>query len=144
MIPAGKGDGPRRRLVCSDFYRDRFAGHGIEVLVPDTPDRTLVDRVIFEELTRGILSDRSRQDYLRVIADLTARGAEGIILGCTEISLLITQTDVPSTPLYDTTALHVARAVELALERRPLPEASRRPSPPRTWPELRLRPPPSE
>ena len=98
-----------------DFYRGRLAErHDLEVLVPDTEDRATVHRVIYDELVLGEVRDESRAEYLRIIDDLRARGAEAVIEGCTEISLLVRQehTDVP---LYDTTALHAAAAVEMAL-----------------------------
>jgi aspartate racemase len=107
-------------VMEAEFYRDRFADHGLRVLVPDQQDRALVHRVIFEELTRGIVDDRSRQEYLRVMRELIAQGADGIVLGCTEISLLVAPEDLPDAVLYDTTALHVDRAVDLALGLRPL------------------------
>ena len=104
----------------ADFYRARFADHGFEVLVPPERDRTLVHRVIFEELTRGIVDDHSRQEYLRIMRDLVDRGAQGIVLGCTEIGLLVAAKDMPATTLYDTTALHVDRAVRISLGLHPL------------------------
>jgi aspartate racemase len=102
-------------VMQADFYRDRFAGHGIDVLVPPAADQEVVHRIIFDELTRGRVSAASRMEYVRIMVDLVSRGAQGIVLGCTEISLLVGPGDLPGTPLYDTTALHVARAVELAL-----------------------------
>lgn len=97
------------------FYRDRLAQRfGLEVLVPETEDRTLIHRVIYDELVAGAVSGASRQSYREVIARLVARGAEAIVLGCTEIMLLIGADDSP-VPLFDTTALHAAAAVELAL-----------------------------
>lgn len=96
------------------FYRDRMAGHGIEVLVPDAPDRALVHDVIYRELTRGRIEDSSRQEYRRIVGALAGRGAEGVVLGCTEIPLLIGPDDT-RVPLFDTTRLHVEHAVELAL-----------------------------
>ena len=102
-------------VMEADFYRARFADFGFEILVPAERDRALVHRVIFEQLTRGIIDDRSRQDYLRIMRDLVARGAQGIVLGCTEISLLVAAPDMPGTVLYDTTALHVERAVRISL-----------------------------
>ncbi|AFK20848.1 aspartate/glutamate racemase family protein (plasmid) [Haloferax mediterranei ATCC 33500] len=98
-----------------DFYRDRFADHGIDIVVPDRQHRPEVDRIIFEELTKGEIRDESRDYYLEVIDNLVAQGAEGIVLGCTEIELLVDQSDRPETPLFDTTALHVERAVEYSL-----------------------------
>jgi len=102
-------------VMQADFYRKRFAARGIEVLVPNGPDQSLVNDVIFNELTRGRLVDSSRKEYVRIMRELADRGAEGIVLGCTEISLLISPADLPGVPLYDTTALHVDRAVQLAL-----------------------------
>jgi aspartate racemase len=107
-------------VMEGDFYRGRFAELGFDVLVPTEPDRALVHRVIFEELTRGIVEDSSRQEYLRIMRDLVARGAEGIVLGCTEISVLVAPQDLPGTVLYDTTALHVERAVRISLGLHPL------------------------
>jgi len=107
-------------VMEADFYRARFADHGFEVLVPPERDRTLVHRVIFEELTRGIVDDHSRQEYLRIMRDLVDRGAQGIVLGCTEIGLLVAAKDMPGTTLYDTTALHVDRAVRISLGLHPL------------------------
>ena len=119
-------------VMEADFYRGRFADHGIEVLVPAERDRVLVDHVIFEELTRGIIDDHSRQEYLRIMGDLVARGAEGIVLGCTEIGLLVAAGDMPGTVLYDTTALHVDRAVRISLGLHPLvtdPDSTARQAP---------------
>lgn len=99
------------------FYRDRLADHGLDVVVPDRADRETVDRVIFEELTHGETTAESRATYLRVVDDLVEEGAEGLVLGCTEIELLIGQDDRPSLPMFDTTALHVERAVERSLGR---------------------------
>jgi aspartate racemase len=107
------------------FYQERFRDHGVEILVPGEQDRALVHRVIFEELTRGVIDDGSRQEYVRIMGDLAALGAQGIVLGCTEISLLVSGgdlagTDLSGTILYDTTALHVDRAVRISLGLHPL------------------------
>ena len=107
-------------VMDADFYRKRFADKGFEILVPAERDRDLVHRVIFEELTRGIIDDHSREEYLRIMGDLVERGAHGIVLGCTEISLLVAPEDMPGTVLYDTTALHVERAVRISLGLHPL------------------------
>jgi aspartate racemase len=107
-------------VMEADFYRARFVERGFEVLVPAEGDRDLIHRVIFEELTLGIVDDDSRQEYLRIMRDLVARGAQGIVLGCTEIGLLVTPADIPGTVLYDTTALHVDRAVRISLGLHPL------------------------
>ena len=97
-----------------DFYRDRLASHGIEVLVPGEADRREVHRVIFEELCRGTMSDGSRARYREVMARLVDAGAEGVVLGCTEIELLVGQDDCP-VPVFPTTRLHVEAAVDAAL-----------------------------
>jgi aspartate racemase len=96
------------------FYRDLMMSHGFEVLVPDEPGRDLVHRVIYDELCRGIFTDTSRGQVRAVIEDLVVRGAEGVVLGCTEIELLITQDDC-SVAVLPTTALHVAAAIDAAL-----------------------------
>ena len=98
-----------------DFYKGRLAGrHGLEVIVPDDADRALVHRVIYEELVQGRAEPSSRQAYREVIARLVDRGAEAVILGCTEIMLLVGPGD-STVPLFDTTALHAAAAVDLAV-----------------------------
>jgi aspartate racemase len=99
-----------------DFYRDRLSGHGLEVIVPEVSDRAEVHRVIYDELCRGIIRPESRQRYLEVIDRLVARGAAGIILGCTEIELLIDAETPAPVPLFPTTRIHVRAAVDLALE----------------------------
>ena len=104
-----------RFTMEQDFYTGRLRErHGLQVLVPPPADRELVHRVIYEELCRGEALDRSRANYRRVIAELAARGAQGVILGCTEISLLVTQQD-SAVPLFDTTLLHASGAAEWAL-----------------------------
>jgi aspartate racemase len=97
-----------------DFYRDRLASHGLTVLVPEADDREVVHRVIYDELVLGVVSETSRSAYREVMARLVARGAEGIILGCTEIELLVGADDT-SVPVFPTTRLHVEAAVERAL-----------------------------
>ncbi|MGZ4462792.1 MAG: aspartate/glutamate racemase family protein [Gaiellaceae bacterium] len=96
------------------FYRERLEGHGLEVLVPMPGDRAELHRIIFEELCEGHIEPSSRDTCRRLIADLGTRGAEGILLACTELGLLITPGDSPL-PLFDTTRIHVEAAVELAL-----------------------------
>lgn len=97
------------------FYKDRLTErHGLEVLVPEPADRALVHRVIYEELVSGVVRDASREAYRQVIARLIQRGAQGVILGCTEIMLLVGQDDA-AVPLFDTTTLHAQAAVQLAL-----------------------------
>jgi aspartate racemase len=98
-----------------DFYVGRLQRiHGLAVVVPGAEDRRLVHDVIYQELCLGIVKDESRQAYRRVISGLVDRGAEGILLGCTEIDLLIGPQDAP-VPVFDTTRVHAERAVDLAL-----------------------------
>lgn len=97
-----------------DFYRDRLAGHGLRVIVPEADDRALVHRVIFDELAQGVVRDESRRSYREVIDRLVSAGAEGVILGCTEIELLIDADDSP-VPVFPTTRIHVEAAVESSL-----------------------------
>jgi aspartate racemase len=98
-----------------DFYRGRLEKeHGLNVLIPEEPGRTTVHDVIYNELTYGQIREESRQAYIEIIRDLARRGAQGVILGCTEIPLLVKAADSP-VPVFDTTALHAAAAVEFAL-----------------------------
>ena len=96
------------------FYRDKLVERGIEVLIPEGDDIDLVNRVIFDELCLGVVKEASRADYLRVIADLQQRGAQAILLGCTELGLIVAEGDV-SLPLFDTTEIHAKKALALAL-----------------------------
>lgn len=96
------------------FYRDRLSSHGLEVLVPEEGDRTIVHNIIFDELVQGIVSQQSKQRYLEVIDRLLADGAQAIIAGCTEIELLIAQEDL-AVPLFATTRLHALAAAEWSL-----------------------------
>jgi aspartate racemase len=99
-----------------DFYVGRLRDmHGLEVIVPEAGDRALVHRVIYDELCVGVVRDESRDEYRRVMERLVERGGEAILLGCTEIELLVGPEDA-SVPTFDTTRLHAERAVELALE----------------------------
>jgi aspartate racemase len=97
-----------------DFYRGRLAGHGLDVLTPDAEGRALVHRVIYEELCLGVVRDESRAAYRKVIDELVDSGAEGVVLGCTEIELLIGADDSP-VPVFPTTRLHAEAAVAAAL-----------------------------
>ncbi|MDO8362693.1 MAG: aspartate/glutamate racemase family protein [Actinomycetota bacterium] len=103
-----------RYTMEQEFYRARLERHGLRVLVPDEPDRTVVHDVIYDELVRGVVRDLSRRAYLAVIQRLVDRGAEGVIAGCTEIELLIGADDV-AVPYFPTTRLHAAAAVAAAL-----------------------------
>ena len=97
------------------FYKRRLEEkYGIKVIIPNSKEREIVDRVIFEELVLGIIRQSSKERFKQIIYSLVDRGAEGIILGCTEIPLLIKQEDV-TVPVFDTTTIHARAAVEFAL-----------------------------
>jgi aspartate racemase len=100
-----------------DFYRDRLAATGLEVIVPAAAGRAEVHRVIYEELSRGVLREESRAYCRGVISSLVDAGATGVILGCTELELLIGPDDSP-VPVFPTTRLHVAAAVDFAMRER--------------------------
>jgi len=100
-----------------DFYRDRLTSHGLQVLIPPPDDRAEVHRVIYDELCLGVVREESRQAYSDAIVRLVQAGAEGVILGCTEIELLISATDSP-VPVFPTTRLHVEAAVDASLATR--------------------------
>jgi aspartate racemase len=105
-----------RFTMEKDFFKDILKKeYQIDVLVPDQEDREMIHQVIYEELVLGSIQDESREKYLRVIDKLISDGAQGVILGCTEIPLLISQADV-EIPLFNTTQIHADRAVEIALE----------------------------
>ncbi len=104
-----------RYTMEQDFYRTRLIEkHGLDVLIPGADDREIVNRVIYEELCLGIVRDESRQEYLRIMDELAREGAQGIILGCTEIELLVSPQDF-HLPLFPTTYLHAVAAVDQAL-----------------------------
>lgn len=104
-----------RFTMEQDFYRERLREvHGLQVIVPDADDRSLVHDVIYDELCRGVVRDSSREAYRRIMDALVASGADAIILGCTEIGLLVGAQDA-RVPLFDTTALHANAAVDAAL-----------------------------
>ncbi|MEN9846351.1 MAG: hypothetical protein RIS36_1498 [Pseudomonadota bacterium] len=116
-----KAKGVRRVLLLAtrftmeqDFYRQRLARHGLEVVIPGSSDREIVHRVIYEELCRGAILDESRQHYRRIIEEMVRDGVEGVILGCTEIGILLSAKD-SSVPLFDTTRIHAEAAVAFAL-----------------------------
>ena len=98
-----------------DFYRQRLEDHGICVVVPSSAQRNRVHEIIFNELCLGKIEANSKADYLEIIQEMAEFGAEGVVLGCTEISLLINQLDT-TIKLYDTTEIHAARAVASALK----------------------------
>lgn len=100
--------------MTQDFYKQRLIDAGLQVFIPDADAREEVHRVIYDELCQGQLLDSSRQYYRQVIEDLAEQGCEGVILGCTEIGILIKQADSPI-PVFDTTAIHAAAAVDFLL-----------------------------
>jgi aspartate racemase len=97
------------------FYVDRLVSHGVECVVPTASERIEVHRIIFEELCKGEISDISRQTLQTICVELLARGAGGIVLGCTELPMILSNNDV-ALPLFDTTTLHALAAVDFALE----------------------------
>ena len=98
------------------FYRERLETHGIDVVVPDEQARAAIHEVIYSELCLGVIRQGSKQRFLKIMEYLRTEGAEAVILGCTEIALLVQQTDT-DIPVYDTTAIHAERAVTYALEK---------------------------
>jgi aspartate racemase len=103
-----------RFTMEKDFYRHRLESHGLRVLIPEQADRDEVHRVIYDELIAGRLEPASRTTYRRIVADLVASGAQAIIFGCTEIGLLIDQSD-SAVPVFDTTTIHAQAAARWAV-----------------------------
>lgn len=104
-----------RFTMEGDFYRSKLTqDHGLQVLIPDETGRETVHRIIYSELVQGQILERSRLAFQNVIAGLQAKGAQGVVLGCTEIPLLIRQSDV-SIPVFETTRIHAEAAVDWAL-----------------------------
>ena len=101
--------------MTQDFYKSKLIDAGIEVLIPDEEGVVMVNHVIFDELCLGVISEESKAKFVDEIRKLAARGAQGVVLGCTEIGLLIKQEDV-EIPVFDTTMIHAAKAAELAME----------------------------
>ena len=97
------------------FYEDGLRRYGLDVVIPDEEDRNEVHRIIFEELCRGIFKDSSKKKLIEIIEKLKMKGAEGVILGCTELPLLVKQADIP---IFDSTKIHAVYAVEFALRSR--------------------------
>jgi len=105
-----------RFTMVEDFYKGRLErNHGLEVMIPDEKGMEIVHRVIYEELVLGIIQETSKTKYVKVMQELVNAGAEGIILGCTEIGLLVSQKDV-QVPVFNTTEIHATVAVDMALE----------------------------
>ena len=105
-----------RFTMEQDFYRGRLRDqHHLDVLIPDEADRGIVHKIIYDELCMGLVRDGSRMEYRRIIQRLVDQGAQGVILGCTEISMLVGPSDSP-VPLFNTTSLHARKAAEYALK----------------------------
>lgn len=102
-----------------DFYKEKLKEKHVDVIVPDIQDMEIVNSVIYKELCQGIISEKSRKEFLRIIDGLMKKGAQGIILGCTEIGLLVNQEDT-EIPVFDTTYIHARQAAMLAMEERVL------------------------
>ena len=101
--------------MTQDFYKTRLISRGIEVLIPDGEDIETVNSIIYSELCLGIISEKSRKEYIRIAEGLARRGAQGVILGCTEIGLLLKQSDT-EVLLFDTAYIHAAKAALLSIE----------------------------
>ncbi len=97
-----------------DFYKNRLKNHNIETIIPNAADREIIHRVIYDELCQGVINPASKIAYINIINQLINSGAEGIVLGCTEIGMLIQSADL-NIPIFDTTSLHAEYAVNLAL-----------------------------
>ncbi|MEQ9722380.1 aspartate/glutamate racemase family protein [Yersinia alsatica] len=105
-----------RYTMEQDFYRGRLTEkHNIEVITPDSTDREIINRIIYEELCLGIINETSRQEYRRIMGKLEQQSVQGIIFGCTEITLLVNAQDA-NVPVFDTTAIHAKAAAEYALK----------------------------
>lgn len=103
-------------IMEENYMRDYYIQRGINVVVPEQEDMIIIDRIIFDELVKDITKDTSKQQYIRIARQLEAKGAQGIVLGCTEIEMLLKSNDVSGLPLFDTTALHVDKAARLAVQ----------------------------
>lgn len=98
-----------------DFYKDKILSSGIEVIIPNKTDIEIINDIIYDELCLGIIKEQSKSEFIRIINTLTYLGAQGVILGCTEIGLLINKNDV-DIPVFDTTLIHALKAVEYSLK----------------------------
>ncbi len=96
------------------FFRERLSKHGIRMLIPDDRERDIIHSSIYSELGKGIFTVETKKRYIEIIANLNGKGAEGVIFGCTEIPMLLTQDD-SDLPVFDTTAIHARAAVDFAL-----------------------------
>lgn len=104
-----------RYVMQLDFYKDKLAAKGVDILIPGQDDIDYVNNAIYEEFGKGIFLPETKQRFLQIITRLADRGAEGVIFGCTEIPLLISQ-DECSIPVFDTTRIHASAAVDFALK----------------------------
>lgn len=104
-----------RYTMTEDFYKEKLIARGIKVLIPDAEEMETVNQVIYEELCQGIISKASKERYLQIIEHLREKGAQGVILGCTEIGLLIHQEDT-TLPVFDTTLIHAEKAALASLD----------------------------
>ncbi|MDO4329854.1 MAG: aspartate/glutamate racemase family protein [Lachnospiraceae bacterium] len=102
--------------MTQEFYKEKLTEAGISVLIPDDDSVEIVNNVIYNELCLGIISPQSKQKYLGIIEELSKKGAQGVILGCTEIGLLVQQEDT-SLPVFDTTQIHATKAARLAIDK---------------------------
>ena len=105
--------------MTQDFYKDKLIASGVDVLIPEEDDIAFVNRVIYDELCLGVISEDSRRGYLAVIDKLAARGAQGVILGCTELGMLVQQENI-AVPLFDTTLIHARTAALVAINETPV------------------------
>ena len=103
-------------VMEADYMRNYYIQRGINVVVPGKADMILVDRIIFDELVKDVIKDTSKQQYVRIARQLEDRGAQGIVLGCTEIEMLLKPNNVPELTLFNTTALHINKAARLAVQ----------------------------
>lgn len=103
-----------RYTMEQNFYRDRLTRQGVIARLPDSAERTIVHDIIYQELCQGIIREESRQAYLQIVANALEQGADSVIFGCTEVGLLLSAADI-SVPVFDTTTLHAAAAVDFAL-----------------------------
>ncbi|MDR0666759.1 MAG: aspartate/glutamate racemase family protein [Campylobacteraceae bacterium] len=101
--------------MSEDFYKSKLIARGINVIVPDEKEQNTINEIIYNELCKGVIKNSSRKEYIKAIDKMVKNGAQGIILGCTEIGLLIKQKDI-STKVFDTTIIHAKKAVEFALK----------------------------
>ena len=102
-------------IMAEDYMRKAYEDSGIDIIVPSHYQQKKIDQIIFEELVKNVVTPESKQIYIDICNDLVTKGAQGIILGCTEIFLLLQQKDLESIPLFNTTELHVDAAVQAAL-----------------------------